>query len=169
VGAESLASALAPPPPSSTPGRLAEEEALRTLLLAAERGDELPALAALPPESAFLDPDLQKIFAAFLRLYEAGTRPTIRQVLAEAADLPAGGEKAAQILLEWEDSPVPPLPEVMRNLKRRWLRSRLRELNRDISEAERRGQSERLADLIAEKQTINGELHGPRDRDAELE
>jgi len=169
VGAESLAAALTPPERGGTPGRRAEEEALRALLVAAQRGGELPPHRELPPEAAFLDPELRKFFAAFLRLYETGARPTIREVLSEASDVAGGGEKAAQMLLELEDSPVPAVSELMRNLRRRWLKSRLRELNRDISEAERRGQDDHLADLIAEKQTINGELHGTRDRDAELE
>ncbi len=169
VGKQSLASALAPPAGTATPGRRAEEEALRALLLTAERGGDLPAVGDLPPAEAFLDPDLRKFFATFRRLYEAEGRPTIRRMVAEATDLADAGEKAAQILLESEDSSVPPVAEVLRNLRRRWLRSRLRELNRDISEAERQGNRDRLTELIAEKNAINGELHGSPDREADLE
>jgi DNA primase len=170
VGRTSVAEALEPAAVGeATPGRRGEEEALRALLVAADRGLELPPLATLPPAAAFLDPDLRKFFAAFRSLYEAGETPTVRAVLARASEVALADEKAAQLLLESEDSPVPALEEALRNLRRRWQRSRLRELNREISEAERQGDRDRLAELLDDKHAINRELHGIEARDADLE
>jgi len=161
VGRESLSAALAPAEAAATtPGRRGEEEVLRALLVAAERGGELPPVAELPPPEAFLDPDLRKFFAVFRRLYEGGAAPGVRALLAESSEIAQSDEKAAQLLLESEDSPAPPLTEALKNLRRRWLRSRLRELNREISEAERRADRDRLAQLVDEKRAVNGELHG---------
>ena len=169
-GREALAAALAPAAEGeATPGRRAEEEALRALLLTAEGGGALPPPAELPPPEAFLDPDLRKFFAAFHGLYLSGAAIDLRAVLAAASGVANADEKAAQILLESEDSTVPPVSEALRSLRRRWLKSRLRELNREISEAERRGDHARTTELIAEKLGINDELHGRSTRATDLE
>jgi DNA primase len=167
LGREALATALAPAQPGErTPGRRAEEEALRALLVAADRGDELPAAADLPPPEAFLDPELRKFFAAFRGLYLSGEALSLRSVLAAAGDQAGAGERAAELLLESEDSTVSPAA-ALRPLRRRWLRERLRELNREISEAERRGDRGRTSELMAEKAAVNGELHGMEFRSTE--
>jgi len=157
------------PSAAATPGRRAEEEALRGLLLGADRGADLPARGELPPPEAFLDLELRKFFAAFCRLYEVGGDLSLRAVLEAAGDWEGARERAAQLLLELEDSTVPPVAESLRVLRRRWLRNRQRELSHEISEAERRGERERLAGLVAEKQDINDELHGVSPRGADLE
>jgi len=167
-GREALTAALAPAASERTPGRRAEEEAIRTLLVAADRGAELPPAHLLPPPEAFLDPELRKFFEAFRGLYLAGTSPTVRAVLAAAGDpgdLSGAGERAAALLLESEDSTVSPAAALF-PLRRRWLRERLRELNREISDAERRGDRDRTSELMAEKVTVNGELHSPVVRSA---
>jgi DNA primase len=166
VGKEALTAALAPPAEGATPGRRAEEEALRALLVAADRGSALPDAALLPPPEAFLDPELRKFFDAFRGLYLAGEAPTVRAVLAAAGDpggAGASGERAAALLLESEDSTVSPAAALL-PLRRRWLRERLRELNREISDAERRGDRDRVSELMAEKSAVNGELHRPVER-----
>ena len=147
----------------------AEEEALRALFLALEGGGELPPAAELPPPEAFLDPDLRKFFAAFRGLYLSGAEVDLRGVLAAAGEVPDADGRAAQILVELEDSTVPPASEALRALRRRWLKSRLRELHREISEAERRGDHARTTELIAEKLGINDELHGRSARGSDLE
>jgi len=157
------------PGAAATPGRRAEEEALRSLLLGADRGAELPAAGLLPPPEAFLDLELRKFFVAFRRLYSDGGEISLRSVLEAAGDWEGSRERAAQLLLESEDSTVPPVAESLRYLRRRWLKDRLRELSREISEAERRGERERLTELVAEKQNINDELHGVSAREADLE
>jgi len=168
-GREALAEALGSVREGPTPGRRAEEEVLRALLLAADRGEDLPPLEALPPAAAFLDPDLRKFFEGFSRLYRSGGDLSLRKVLAAAEGVADAEEKAAQLLLESEDSSVPPIADGTRNLRRRWLRSRLQEINRELSESEQRGDRERVAALVAEKQEINGELHGLAPRDPDLE
>jgi DNA primase len=174
LGKEAIAGALAPPasagrqstagggaegPP--TPGRRAEQEALRLLLLASEHGEPLPARESLPPAAAFYDPDLRKFFASFVALYERGAGPRLREVLGEVRDLPGAEEKAAELLVESPDSPgAPPLGVALGNLGRRWYRHRLSELNQLISEAQRHGDSSRLEALLAEKSVVNAQLHG---------
>ena len=147
--------------PRATPGLRAEEEVLRRLLLVADAGDELPPAAELPPPEAFLDPLLREFFIAFQALSEAGRGVRLREVLAAVRDLPGADEKAAQLLLESEDSPgAAPLGDALRALRRRWLRHRLRELQSEITEAQRRGDAARLDSLLAEKSAVNAELHG---------
>ena len=76
-------------------------------------------------------------------------------------DLPGADEKAAQLLLESEDSPRgEALVDALRALRRRWLRHRLRELQSEISDAQRRDDAPRLEALLAEKSAVNAELHG---------
>jgi len=170
VGREALREAMAPPArEAATPGRRAEEEVVRGLLLAGDQGVELPPPAELPPVAAFLDPELRKFFAAFRSLYEAGQRPSLAAVLAAVGSEEGGDERAAHLLLESEDSAAAPIAEALRNLRRRWLKGRLRELARDIAEAERRGDRARSTELVAEKHDINDELHGARLRAADLE
>lgn len=143
-----------------TPGRRGEEEALRLLLLAADRGEGLPPAGELPPAEAFFDPDLRKFFEAFRTLYLAGAVPRLRDVLGAVADLPGADGKAAQLLVESEDSPgAPPLGDALRSLSRRWMRHRLRELHSLISEAQRRGDAADLEALLAEKNAVSAGLH----------
>jgi len=173
LGREALRDAMSPSSGSAageaTPGRRGEEEALRALLLAADRGEALPPPGALPPAAAFLDPGLRKFFAAFCSLYEVGRPPRLASVLAAVGAGDGAEERAADLLLESEDSAAAPMTEALRNLRRRWLKGRLREISGEIAEAERRGDQGRLAELVAEKHDINDELHGVRARGADLE
>jgi DNA primase len=154
---------------AATPGRSAEEAALRGLLLASQRGLALPAPEELPPPEAFLDAALRKFFVAFRSLYLKGSEPTLAAVLAAVAGEEGADERAADLLLESTDSAVVPVAEPLRNLRRRWLKSRLRELAGEIADAERQGNRDRLAGLVAEKHDINDELHGMSARGADLE
>jgi DNA primase len=165
LGRDPLAEALKPAAggadAETTPGRKAEEEALRLLLLASDRGEQLPPAAGLPPAGAFFDPALRKFFEAFRVLYDQGGGPRLREVMGRVRDLPEAETRAAQLLLESEDSPgAPPLADALRALRRRWLRHRLRELQQEIAEAQRRGEAARLESLLAEKTAVNTELHG---------
>lgn len=172
LGREAIREALAPgaaPPEAATPGRRAEEEVVRALLLASDRGESLPPLLELPPAAAFLDAGLRKFFEAFCSLYGAGAPPRLASVLAAVGAGEGAEERAAHLLLESEDSAAAPMPEALRNLRRRWLKSRLREVSREISDAERRGDQRRLAELVTEKHQINDELHGVSARAGDLE
>ena len=147
--------------PGATPGRRAEQEALRLLLLASDHGEPLPAREVLPPPEAFLDPDLRKFFAAFVTLYQRGSGPRLREVLGEVRDLAGADEKAAELLVELPDSPgAPSLGDALGSLGRRWCRLRLSELNQLIIDAQRHGDTSRLESLLVEKSEINGRLHG---------
>jgi len=163
IGRDSLAGALqAPPAREGTPGRRAEEEALRLLLLAADRGDALPPPGELPPPAAFLDEGLRKFFEVFRTLYERGSAPRLREVLERVREIPGADEKAAQLLLESEDSAgAPAFADALKTLRRRWLRHRLRELQGEIADAQRRGEMPLLEALLAEKSAVNAELHRP--------
>jgi len=159
VDTRSMVEALRPAA-GPTPGRGAEEAALRELLTARDLGVALPDLATWPPPEAFLDPLLREYFAAFVRLYEAGEVPGAREVLREVGDLPGAHEKAASILLDLEGLGVGAPPgSALLALRRRWLRFRLEELKREISESQSQGDAVRLERLLAEKAAVNDELH----------
>ncbi|HSM13125.1 MAG TPA: DNA primase [Thermoanaerobaculia bacterium] len=166
IGREALSKAVAGPRPQGseappTPGLRAEQEALRELLLAADRGDELPGPDEMPPPEAFLDPLFREFFAAFRTLTDSGRTVRLAEVVAAVRDLPGADEKTAQLLLESEDSPgAASLVDALRALRRRWLRHRLRELQSEISDAQRRDDAPRLEALLAEKSAVNAELHG---------
>jgi hypothetical protein len=148
------------PAAGPTPGRGAEEAALRDLLTARDLGAPLPDPATWPPPEAFLDPLLREYFAVFVRLYTAGEVPGVREVLRELGDLPGAHEKAASILLDLEGLGVGAPPGgALLALRRRWLRFRLEELKREISESQSQGDAVRLERLLAEKAAVNDELH----------
>lgn len=139
--------------------RSLEERALQLLL---SPDAELPDLGGLPPAEAFLDPVCRNIFQAFCDLYREVGKAGLdaRSVLAQ---LPGGSEaidRAAQILVqEAPCSKDGDLLESLGQLKRRWQQRRLRELAREIREAQRSGDSVRLERLLEEKTGLSRDLH----------
>jgi DNA primase len=128
--------------------------------------EELPPPGALPPAEAFHDPISRNIFGAFLRLYErsaaaAQTKPPEpRAVLAELAEEGPAIDRMAQLLIEESVSPKPgELGVSLRQLTRRWERQRVTELTREIAEADRMGDGDRLEILLGEKAQFNQRLH----------
>ena len=143
-------------PPS--PVRSLEEQVLRHLL--ADSAAVAPA--DLPPEEVFFDPPCRNIYRAFCALYgRRGGAPDVKSVLAELSGDEAAVDRAALILLE--DSVASEgagLPDSISRLLRRWHQKRLRELSREIHDAQRGGDEARLASLLTEKDELSRRLHG---------
>jgi DNA primase len=147
--------------------RSLEERTLQLLLA----GTQALVEADLPAEEAFFDPLSRNIFRAFARLYRAGLAssagrpPGAREVLSELAADGAVVDRMAQLLLENDVSPKPgELRESLRQLERRWQQQRLRDLGREIHEAQRLGDAERLTRLLGEKTSLSRTLHTPPPR-----
>ena len=143
--------------------RSGEESLLRLLLTSPP--EEQPAFAALPPPEAILEPVSRNIYATFLRLYEGGQAsegkpPDARAVLAALESEGGAIDRVAQLLLEGPASPRPgELGESLQKLMRRYERQRSKELTREIAEAERTGNQDRLRQLLGEKSRLNERLH----------
>lgn len=127
---------------------------------------EVPPAALLPPAEAFLDPISRNIYGTFLRLYQSGAGPASepppepRAVLAELAEEGVAIDRMAQILIEETVSPTPgDLGVSLRQLTRRWERQRVAELTREIAEADRVGDGDRLESLLGQKAQFNQRLH----------
>jgi DNA primase len=160
-------------PPAATAGprqvRSLEEQVLAMLLSGDE---EVPPAAELPAPETFLDPVCRNIYRTFCALY--GREGEVPPPGAVPAALTADGsavDRVAQLLLE---GPVAPskagLPALFGALRRRWERQRLRELAREIGEAQRQGDSVRCERLVDEKTTLSlryhrGLQHDPRPGD----
>src|SRR4029453_17242700 len=142
--------------------RSLEESLLRLLLTVPS---EVPTFAALPPPEAFLDPLSRNIYATFFRLYERSPNderkpPEAREVLGALESEGGAIDRVAQILLEGPASLRPgELGESLQKLMRRFERQRSKELTREIAEAERKGDQDRLTQLLGEKAPLNQRLH----------
>jgi DNA primase len=146
-------------------GGVAEVRSLEERLLQLFLGGEanLPAPPELPPADAFFQPECRHIYAVFLDLYgEGGVRPEPRAVLGKLAAEPAAVDRMARLLLEDSvGSRSGELRESIRQLRRRWLQQRQRELAAAIADAQRSGDEERLERLIREKTALSLDLHRP--------
>jgi DNA primase len=139
------------------------EESLVQLLLT--RPAEVPTYAELPPPEAFLDSLVRNIYATFYRLYESRSAssqgpPEAREVLGALEATGGAIDRVAQLLLEEPASLRPgELGESLQKLMRRYERQRSKELSREIAEAERAGDQDRLRSLLGEKARLNERLH----------
>lgn len=122
----------------------------------------LPAAAELPPEEVFFDPVCRNIYRAYFALYgRHGGAPDAHQVLAEVSGDDAAVDRIALVLLEESfASKGAGLPDSILRLLRRWHQKRLRELSREIHEAQRGGDEARLERLLNEKNELSRHLHG---------
>jgi len=163
---------------AGTPGygprlvRSVEEEILAGLLQEGEGEPSarptLPPLGELPPPEVFLDPECRNIYRTCCTLYaEGGAQAvTARAVLAQVASQPATVERLAQLLAEGRAEPGKArLSESLDKLVRRWRQTRLRELQSEIVEAQRRGDQARLASLVEERTSVSQSLQGVRPGD----
>lgn len=144
--------------------RSLEEQTLERLL---SGGEPVPAVGDLPPEEAFLDSACRNIFRAFCTLYGRGRgeAPAARAVLDELAGDDEAVDRMAQLLLEGAAAASgPSLAESLDKLRRRWRQQRLRQLARDIGEAQRAGDRLRLERLLNEKTSLSRSLHRGSDR-----
>ncbi|HEY6324353.1 MAG TPA: DNA primase [Thermoanaerobaculia bacterium] len=149
--------------------RSVEEEILAGLLQEGEGeppvGPTLPPIGELPPPEVFLDPECRNIYRTCCTLYaEGGAQAvTARAVLAQVASQPATVERLAQLLAEGRADPGKArLSESLDKLIRRWRQTRLRELQSEIVEAQRRGDQARLASLVEERTRVSQSLQGVR-------
>jgi DNA primase len=152
--------------------RSVEEEILAGLLQEGEGepsvGPTLPPIGELPPPEVFLDPECRNIYRTCCTLYaEGGAQAvTARAVLAQVASQPATVERLAQLLAEGRADPGKArLSESLDKLIRRWRQTRLRELQSEIVEAQRRGDQARLASLVEERTRVSQSLQGVRPGD----
>jgi DNA primase len=152
--------------------RSVEEEILAGLLQEGEgepsAGPTLPPIGELPPAEVFLDPECRNIYRTCCTLYaEGGAQAvTARAVLAQVASQPATVERLAQLLAEGRADPGKArLSESLDKLIRRWRQTRLRELQSEIVEAQRKGDQARLASLVEERTSVSQSLQGVRPGD----
>ncbi len=160
VGGERGAPAVEEPAKPRSEVRSLEERVVQLLLAGTV---EIPPPAELPAEDAFLDAELRNIFATFLALYKAadGSRPEVKEVLAQVGSEGKAVDQLARLLLE--DSVAAAKGELQKSLaslKRRWQQQRLRELSTEISRAQSLGDTQRLERLLHEKNAISRDLHG---------
>ncbi len=135
-----------------------EERALQLLL---RETDRVPALEDLPVEEIFLDRECGNIYRLFRRLYEqAGTAPTAQDVLSALPEDSAILDRMARLLVEETAcSEEEELGGAFDRLNRRWQRHQLKQLARQITEAQRSGQSARVLELVEEKTALSRLLH----------
>jgi len=171
-GVTHSASAMPAPAPAAGPTETArsgegvvpslEDEVLVRLLDRDSEG-ELPPLERLPPDEVFFDPVSRNIFRVLRALYQRdGGLPTARDVV-EA--LGADADSVSRVARYQNAREYPPgcrrlgLWECIDRLSHRWRKERLRELVRQIHEAQRRQDHERLEALLDEKQKLSQSLH----------
>ncbi len=137
-----------------------EDEVLARLL---EPEGQVPPLDRLPPEGVFFDPVARNIYRAIYALYRRdGGPPSARAVVDALGDEPEVLTRIARYQNELE---YPAgcrrlgLFECIDRLSHRWRKERLRDLVREIQEAQRRGDEARLDELLDEKQRISHILH----------
>src|SRR5258708_36404800 len=128
----------------------------------------LPGIGELPPPDIFFDPECRNIYRAICTLYAEGGAAAVdsRAVLAKVASEQATIDRMAQILLEKPFDPAKfSLSESLDKLIRRWRQTRLRELQIEIVEAQRKGDQARLASLVEERTSVSQSLQGVRPGD----
>lgn len=135
-----------------------EERALQLLL---RETDRVPPLDELPPEKIFLDRECGNIYRHFRRLYtETGGPPGASAVLAALSEDSAVLDRMARLLVEETAcSEEKELPDALARLNRRWQQHQLKQLARQITEAQRSGQTARVLELVEEKTALSRLLH----------
>jgi DNA primase len=131
-----------------------EAPADRGLEAPADRGPGAPADGGVePPAARGTEPPAER----------AAGPPTARAVLTALASQDAVVDRMAHILLEEPFDPGKSgLLESLDKLVRRWRQQRLRELQSEIADAQRRGDQTRLTSLVIEKTSLSQSLQGIR-------
>jgi DNA primase len=137
------------------------EEQILEHLLQEDEAAQVPPLEALPPPEVFFDPECRNIFAAFYALYaEAGAPPDFRMVRFRLGEDEGTIARLAKIVLEREVTPGRiGLLEPLDKLADRWRRQRIRELQGEINEAQRKGDHALRDRLVDEKTRLSHSLH----------
>ena len=134
-------------------GKDSTEEDLLTRLL--DPGGDPPAVERLPPDEVFFDPVNRNIYRALHALYRRDGRvPDARELV----DALAGDADSITRLARYQNAPEYPancrrlgFGESVELLMQRWRKERRKQLQREIGEADRRGDDELRNRLIEEK------------------
>ncbi len=137
------------------------EEQVLEHLLRQDEAVQIPALEALPPPEVFFDTGCRNIFGAFRTLYaEGGAPPDFRTVRSRLGDDEGTVARLAKIVLEKEFTPGRiGLLESLDKLADRWRRQRIKELQGEINEAQRKGDHALRDRLVDEKTRLSRSLH----------
>lgn len=145
--------------PAAPPGlvRSLEEQVLEHLFPEDGTPPQVPPLDELPLPGAFLDPECRNIFEAFRTLYaEAGVPPDLAQVRSRLEGDDRTIARLAKIMVErGVASGKIGLLESLDRLADRWRKQRRQEVQREIAEAQRRGDHALLGRLLDERDRLN--------------
>ncbi len=167
VGSTGISRGDASPPPQASPAatsprlvRSLEEQVLERLLREDETA-QVPPLEALPRPEVFFDTGCRNIFGVFCTLYaEAGRPPDFQKLKSGLGEDEGSVARLAKIMLEREITPGRiGLLESLDKLADRWRRQRIKELQGEISEAQRKGDHALRDRLVDEKTRLSHSLH----------
>ncbi len=137
------------------------EEQVIDVLLQTEDSAAIPPREHLPPPEVFFDIECRNIYEAFCALYtETGSPPDPQRVRSQLGEGEGIVARFAKIMVEGSfASGKNGLQESLDTLSDRWFRRRRQEVQREISEAQRRGDEALLNRLLDERDRLNRSLH----------
>ncbi|MFY9826906.1 MAG: DNA primase [Thermoanaerobaculia bacterium] len=137
------------------------EEQVLDVLLQTEDAAAVPPRDQLPPPEVFFDTECRNIYEAFCALYaDAGSPPSAQQVRSRLGEGEGIDVRFAKIMVEGSFAPGKSgLQESLDTLAGRWFRRRRQEVQREIGEAQRRGDEALLNRLLNERDRLNRSLH----------
>lgn len=137
--------------------RSLEEQVLEHLFPEDGTPPQAPTLDELPLPEVFLDPECRNIFEAFRALYAgAGAPPDLAAVRSRLEGDDRAIARLAKIMVEREvTSGKIGLLESLDRLTDRWRKQRRQEVQREIAEAQRRGDHALLGRLLDERDRLN--------------
>jgi DNA primase len=137
------------------------EEQVIDVLLQTEDTAAIPPRDHLPPPEVFFDIECRNIYEAFCALYtETGSPPNPQRVRSRLGEGEGIVARFAKIMVEGSfASGKNGLQESLDTLSDRWFRQRRQEVQREISDAQRRGDEALLNRLLDERDRLNRSLH----------
>ena len=138
------------------------EEQVLERLLQPDETSQIPPLDTLPPPEVFFDTECRNIYQTFCALYAGGdgSPPDARTVRNALGSDGGSVDRIARIMLEGSFAPGRiGLLESLDNLTDRWRRQRLKEVSREIAEAQRKQDHALLGRLLEERDRLNRGLH----------
>ncbi|HET9211624.1 MAG TPA: DNA primase [Thermoanaerobaculia bacterium] len=137
--------------------RSLEEQALEHLFPEDGTPPQVPPLDELPLPEVFLDPECRNIFEAFRTLYAgAGAPPDLATVRSRLEGDDRAIARLAKIMVErGVASGKIGLLESLDRLADRWRKQRRQEVQREIAEAQRKGDHALLGRLLDERDRLN--------------
>ncbi|HEV7784500.1 MAG TPA: DNA primase, partial [Thermoanaerobaculia bacterium] len=136
------------------------EEQVLDVLLQTEDAAAIPPRDQLPPPEVFFDTECRNIYEAFCALYtEAGSPPNGQKVRSRLGENEGIVVRFAKIMVEGSfASGRNGLQESLDTLTGRWFRRRRQEVQREIGDAQRRGDEALLSRLLEERDRLNRSL-----------